>query len=90
MPPRKFTFFKKLELVAFIAGFITLTFELTAARIVAPYLGATIYTWTSIIGVILAALAVGYVIGGVLADKRKQAHIGIRFVPKDKPKKTQA
>lgn len=49
-----------------------LTFELTAARIIAPYLGDTIYTWTSIIGVILAALAFGYYKGGAWADKRQQ------------------
>jgi spermidine synthase len=62
----------RLECIAFVVGLIVLTFELTAARIVAPYLGSTIYTWTSIIGVILAALAVGYSAGGILADKRKE------------------
>ena len=62
----------RLEIVAFVTGFVILAFELTAARVVAPYLGSTIYVWTSIIGVILAALAVGYIIGGVLADKRKK------------------
>ena len=55
-----------------MAGLVVLAFELTAARVVAPYLGATIYTWTSIIGVILAALAAGYAWGGVLADARKR------------------
>lgn len=50
-----------------------MVFELTASRIIAPYLGNTIYTWTSIIGVILAALAIGYACGGRLADQRKQA-----------------
>jgi len=61
----------RLEIIAFFVGLIILTFELTAARIVAPYLGSTVYTWTSIIGVILAALAVGYSVGGIIADKRK-------------------
>lgn len=63
----------KLELVAFVVGLVILAFELTAARIVAPYLGTTIYVWTSIIGVILAALAVGYKLGGTIADKRDRA-----------------
>ncbi len=51
------TFFTKfrLEIVAFTLGMTVLAFELTAARIAAPYLGSTIYTWTSIIGVILVA-----------------------------------
>ncbi len=58
--------------VNFIVGAIELTLELTATRIAAPYIGLTIYVWTSIIGVMLASLAAGYVIGGHLADKRKQ------------------
>lgn len=63
----------KLEIVAFTVGLVILAFELAAARIVAPYLGTTIYTWTSIIGVILAALAIGYAVGGIVADKRQRA-----------------
>lgn len=62
----------RLESVAFVVGFTVMTFELAAARIVAPHLGATIYSWTSIIGVILAALAVGYASGGIIADARKR------------------
>ncbi len=61
-----------LEFVNFTVGAVVLTFELVAARIVTPYIGNTIYTWTSIIGVILAALAAGYWLGGWLADHRKQ------------------
>lgn len=61
-----------LEIVNFIAGAVVLTFELTAARIVAPYTGASTYIWTSIIGVILAALALGYAWGGRFADRRHQ------------------
>ncbi|MBL8159038.1 fused MFS/spermidine synthase [Candidatus Saccharibacteria bacterium] len=62
----------RLEVVAFLVGMTILAFELTASRIVAPYLGASIYTWTSIIGVIMGALAAGYAIGGVLADRYKR------------------
>ncbi len=64
----------KLELVSFVVGGTVLAFELTAARIVAPYIGTTIYTWTSVIGVILAALAAGYATGGIVADQRKSAN----------------
>ncbi len=62
-----------LEIVNFVVGAAVLAFELTAARIATPYIGNTVYTWTSIIGVILAALALGYWIGGKLADARKLA-----------------
>lgn len=47
-----------------------MTFELAAARILAPAIGSSIYVWTSVIGVILAALSAGYSSGGKLADKR--------------------
>jgi predicted membrane-bound spermidine synthase len=59
-----------LEFVNFVTGGVILTFELVASRIITPYIGGTIYTWTSIIGVILAALATGYWYGGKLADER--------------------
>lgn len=62
----------RLEVVSFTVGLVILAFELAAARVVAPYIGTTIYTWTSIIGVILAALAVGYWYGGYVADTRKK------------------
>lgn len=62
----------EFECISFVVGAVELTLELTAARIAAPYIGLTIYVWTSVIGVILAALALGYLIGGRLADKRKQ------------------
>ena len=61
-------------ITAFVVGFVTLAFELAASRVVAPYLGNTIYIWTSIIGVILASLAAGYALGGRLADKRHSYH----------------
>lgn len=45
-----------------------MTVELTASRITAPIIGTSIYSWTSIIGVILLALSMGNIIGGRLAD----------------------
>lgn len=44
--------------------------EIVASRVVAPYLGNSIYVWGALIGVFLGALAVGYFIGGSLADRR--------------------
>jgi spermidine synthase/MFS family permease len=43
--------------------------ELVAARILAPQIGVSLYTWTSIIGVILAGIALGNYLGGKVADK---------------------
>lgn len=62
--------FGRLEVVAFVIGFCLLGYELVAARLLAPYIGSSIYVWASVIGVIILALSFGYAFGGWLADKR--------------------
>lgn len=54
------------------SGFIMMVYELVAARMLAPYVGSSTYVWTSVIGVIVAALSVGYWAGGRIADIRKE------------------
>ncbi len=44
-------------IIMFIASFCTLVIEMVAVRILAPFVGVSIYTWTSIIGVILAGIS---------------------------------
>ena len=56
--------------IAFVAGFCVMVFELVAARVMSPVVGASTYVWASIIGVIIAAMSLGYWLGGVLADTR--------------------
>ncbi len=53
----------------FLSSAILLVLEITAGRLIAPYVGVTIYSWTSIIGVILAGLSLGNWIGGRWADR---------------------
>ncbi|TAK26200.1 MAG: hypothetical protein EPO26_00590 [Chloroflexota bacterium] len=55
--------------IVFIASFCTLVIELIAGRIMAPYIGVSLYTWTSIIGVVLAGISLGNFTGGWLADR---------------------
>ena len=43
--------------------------ELVAGRIIAPYVGVSLYTWTTVIGVVLAGISVGNYLGGRLADR---------------------
>ncbi len=59
--------------VVFVTGAAILIVEVVATRILAPYFGNTIFTFSSVIGVILAALSCGYYFGGTLAD-RKPSH----------------
>jgi spermidine synthase len=56
-------------LVVFISSACALTIELIAGRIMAPYIGVSLYTWTSIIGVVLAGMSAGNFLGGVVADR---------------------
>lgn len=58
------------ELTAFATGFVLMAYELLASRILAPSIGTSTYVWTSVIGVMIAALAAGYAAGGWIADKR--------------------
>src|SRR5438552_16096181 len=55
--------------IVFVASFCTLVIELIAGRIMAPYIGVSLYTWTSIIGVVLAGMSGGNFFGGFVADR---------------------
>jgi len=71
----------KANIVVFIASFCTLVIELIAGRIMAPYIGVSLYTWTSIIGVVLAGISVGAYLGGLLADRYPtQATLGLLLI----------
>ena len=54
---------------SFLVGGIILVVEILGTRVVSPYYGASIYVWSSLIGVTLGALTVGYVAGGRAADR---------------------
>ena len=55
-----------LAVVAF-AGAGTMVVELAAVRVLAPWFGTSATVWTNVIGVVLLALALGYLLGSRLA-----------------------
>ncbi len=63
-----------LEFIVFICGAIVMIYELVGSRLIAPYAGTSIYVWTSLIGVILGSLSLGYYLGGKLADRKAEWH----------------
>ncbi len=65
----------RLEISAFICGAVIMIYELLGSRIIAPYLGTSIYAWTSLIGIILLSLSAGYWYGGYLADHKPKIAI---------------
>lgn len=59
-----------LPATVFITGAGVLVVEIVANRMLSPYFGSTIFTISSVISVVLAALSVGYYVGGKLADRK--------------------
>lgn len=56
-------------LLVFISSGCIMVIELVASRLIAPRIGVSLYTWTSVIGVVLAGISLGNYIGGRLADR---------------------
>src|SRR5438270_3367178 len=64
-----------IYLVAFVTGAIVMSFEMLGSRYLNPYFGSGIYTWASLISIVLAALCAGYFIGGYAADRYPSAAV---------------
>ena len=58
-----------LELLVFVVGMSTLGAEIAAARLMAPFFGASTIVWANTIAIVLVALSVGYWLGGRLATR---------------------
>lgn len=55
--------------LVFVTSICIMTLELTASRLIAKHVGSSLYTWTSVIGVVLAGITVGNWLGGWMADR---------------------
>lgn len=53
----------------FLTGAAVLILEIAAARVLSPHFGSTLFTFSSVITTILAALACGYYLGGRVSDR---------------------
>ncbi|MBP7828585.1 MAG: fused MFS/spermidine synthase [Kiritimatiellae bacterium] len=54
----------------FVSGASIMIVELLAGRVISRHVGQSLYTWTAIIGVVLAGISAGNYAGGLLADRR--------------------
>src|SRR5215475_7902606 len=59
-----------LRAAVLIGGAAVMVVEIIGSRILAPSFGTTLHVWSALITVTLAALAVGYMVGGRVADRR--------------------
>jgi len=62
--PNRFLF-----LLVFVVGTASLGAEIAAARLMAPFFGASTIVWANTIAVVLVALSIGYWLGGRLGDR---------------------
>jgi tetratricopeptide (TPR) repeat protein len=53
----------------FFSSACIMVLELVASRLIARHLGSSLYTWTSVIGIVLAGITVGNYLGGRIADR---------------------
>ena len=58
-----------LYVFIFVVGTGSLGAEIAAARLMAPFFGASTIVWANTIGIVLVALSVGYWLGGKVADR---------------------
>jgi spermidine synthase len=58
-----------LYVLVFVVGTASLGAEIAAARLMAPFFGASTIIWANTIGVVLVSLSIGYWLGGKLGDR---------------------
>jgi hypothetical protein len=51
----------------FVCGWVLMGLEIVGGRMLAPYFGSGVWVWGSVISVFLAALSIGYFVGGLLS-----------------------
>ncbi len=67
-----------LYLIVFISGGSVLAVEILGTRVLGPFYGVSLFLWSALITVALAALSIGYALGGRWADRGPRfAHLGV-------------
>lgn len=66
-----------LYLTVFLTGASVMVIELLGTRLIAPFYGASLYVWSSLISVTMIALATGYFVGGRWADSARRVGLSL-------------
>jgi SAM-dependent methyltransferase len=59
----------ELYVTVFITGAMVMTIEILGTRVIGPVFGVGLFVWSALLAVTLASLAIGYYVGGELADR---------------------
>ncbi len=62
-----------LRVVVFGSGAVLMGLEIVGSRVIAPFFGSSVYVWGGLISIFLAALSLGYYLGGTMADRWPRA-----------------
>ena len=67
-----------LYVIVFVSGAVVLAIEIVGTRVLGPFYGVSLFLWSALITVTLAALSVGYAVGGRWADRSpRYSRLGI-------------
>jgi MFS family permease len=73
-------FWTSIALVLVLSA-VGLTYEIAAGRVLAPFFGTSLLTWTAVIATVLAGFSLGNALGGLLAERdRRTALRNVRAV----------
>ena len=61
-------FWIKIGLILVLSA-VGLTYEIAAGRVLAPFFGTSLLTWTTVIAVVLAGFSLGSALGGLVAER---------------------
>ena len=59
--------------VILVLSAVGLTYEIAAGRVLAPFFGTSLVTWTTVIAVVLAGFSIGSAVGGLIAERERSA-----------------
>ncbi len=67
-------FWTTISLILVLSA-LGLTYEIAAGRVLAPFFGTSLLTWTAVIATILAGFSLGSALGGLVAERERRAAV---------------
>lgn len=65
--------FRETVCLILVLSMVGLTYEIAAGRVLAPFFGTSLVTWTTVIATVLAGFSLGSALGGLIAERKQDA-----------------